>query len=183
LKKIAAILLLSIHLFDLGGYLLVHQYLIYRSDRFFNEQTAKNLYNKLDLVDVKIPISLPGIRSWKSYEPISGQIRFHNNAYNYIQMRVTRDTLFLKCVPNYRATKLNAQNIIHADPINDVPVPKKEHVPNTSGLFMDMFCFTAINNIMLIAPVIALPKLNFFSLHPIVDRHIDIPKQPPKYIC
>lgn len=177
-------MLLSVHLFDLGGYLLMHQYLNYRSARFFNEQASKNLYNRHELVEVKIPVSLPGIRDWKSYERISGQIRFKNNSYNYVQMRMTGDTLFLKCVPNYEATTLNAENVIHADPIKDAPVPKKDQVPSSGAIFMGMFCFSAINHhAMLIPPVISLPKLTGFYPQPIIDRHIDIPKQPPRHLC
>jgi hypothetical protein len=182
LKKIAAILLLSVYLFDLGGYLAVHRYMEYRSDRFFEKQTAKGMYNRNDLVDIAIPVSMPGIHDWKNFEPISGCIRFDSKAYNYVAMKITTHTLFLKCVPDYKTTRLNTLNILSASPIKDVPVPKKEHVPYAGSRFGHGFSF-AFRNVVLKAPVISLTQHTATYLQKLIHRHTDIPKQPPKQFC
>ena len=182
MKKAAAIFLLMIYLFDVGAYLVMHQYMVYRSDHFFEEQIEKNFYNKNDLVEVAIPVSMPGIHDWAGYERISGQIRFKDNAYNYVQMKITSHMLYLKCVPDYKTTRLNDNNVIDAGPIKDVPVPKKEHVPYTGALFMNGFGFT-FQDIILKSPVIRLTQYTTPYLQLLIDRHIDIPKQPPKQAC
>ncbi len=75
MKKLLAILLLLIHLFNIGGQLAFHEYLVYQSDKFFNEQISENHYNIDDLTEICIPVNMPGITDWKSYENLSGSVQ------------------------------------------------------------------------------------------------------------
>ena len=129
MRKLAAIVLLSVHLFNLAGYYALYQYFTYKSDKVMNEHIAKNQYNVNDLVEVKIPVSLPYVTSWKNYEDVSGQVQFKNNCYNYVKLKLTADTMYVKCIPNYEKTRLISANVINAKQIGDVPVNKHENVP------------------------------------------------------
>ncbi|WCT11596.1 hypothetical protein [Mucilaginibacter jinjuensis] len=130
MKKLFAIILLSIHLLNIGGQLAVYQYLRFKSDLFYNEQVGKNKYNIKDVTEISIPVNLPNITEWAAYENISGQIKFNNVSYNYVKMRMTRHAMYLICVPNYSTTHLSNNNIIDARQAKQVPpVSKKEHVP------------------------------------------------------
>ena len=129
MKKLIAITLLTIHLFNIGGQLAFHQYLVYQSDKLFDEEINKNHYNTNDLTEVRIPVNMPGISDWSGYENLSGQVKFANASYNYVKLKMTRNAIYLMCVPNYETTHLNSDNIIYAGQIKDIPVPKKEHVP------------------------------------------------------
>jgi hypothetical protein len=182
LRRIIAILLLSIHLYNLGGYITLHQYLSYCSEKLFNQQAAKGLYNSKDLEEVQVPVNLPGIRDWVKYENISGQIRFGDNAYNYVQMRVTSYVLFLKCIPNYKATRLNTQNILHATPIKDIPVSQKEHVPYAGILLLNALDVNFVNAVFE-PPVTMVAPANFAYYQQETDHYIILPKQPPKFVC
>ncbi|MFI5137416.1 MAG: hypothetical protein ACHQIM_06285 [Sphingobacteriales bacterium] len=182
MKKITAIFLLFILLFDICGYMALRQYMVYRADRFFNQQTAKNLYNKDDLVEVQIPVNLPGMHDWSGYEHISGQIRFQDMSYNYVQMKITSHILYLKCVPDYETTQLTAQNIINATPIKNMPVPKKDHVPFVRAQFLNTLNFT-FNQTIIKAPVIDIIPQTADYNQPLINRCIDIPKQPPRPFC
>jgi hypothetical protein len=129
MKKLIAIMLLFIHVFNIGGQLVFHEYLVYQSDKLFNEEINKNHYNTDDLTEIKIPANMPGIHDWHGYENLDGQVRFANSSYNYVKMKLTRDTIYLMCIPNYETTHLYDQNVIYAGQIKDIPVPKKDHVP------------------------------------------------------
>lgn len=107
----------------------MHWYLVYQSDRLFNEQVSQGKYNVNDLVEVKIPVHMPTIQDWKDYTYINGQVQFQNNCYNYVKLKMTRDTIYLVCIPNYTTTRLADHNVIDARQIPDIPVSKKEHVP------------------------------------------------------
>lgn len=72
---------------------------------------------------------MPTIEDWKDYAAISGQVQFQNNNYNYVKLRMTKDTMYLLCIPNYKKTRLINQNIITAQKIADIPNAKKDHVP------------------------------------------------------
>jgi hypothetical protein len=107
----------------------LYAYRVYQSDKFFNEQISMNKYSLDDLVSVKIPVHMPTIQDGKEYIYISGQIQFKSISYNYVKLKMTRDTIFLMCVPNYKTTRLYRQNIIDARKIADIPFNKKGHVP------------------------------------------------------
>ncbi len=122
-------MLLAILLFNIGGPLAFHEYLVYQSDKLFNEQISENHYSIDDLAEIKVPANMPGITDWKNYENLSGRIQFGNTAYNYVKIRMTRNAIYLVCIPNYATTHLSDRNIIYARQVPDIPVPKKEHVP------------------------------------------------------
>jgi hypothetical protein len=182
LRRIFAMLLLTSYLYDLGGYMGLRQYLVYQSDRFYDEQTQKGLYNIFDVSEIKVPFHSPGITDWKDYKQISGSVRFQRAAYNYVAILKTRDTLHLLCVPNYQTTRLATHNVISIPYLKDVPVPKKEHVPQIDTLLTHSFIFAFHYN-AISPPVIGFIKNSTAYNDMLIHRHIDIPKQPPKNNC
>jgi len=182
LKKLIAITLLVSHLFSTGGYVAFYKYLEYRSDVFFNEQTAQNKYNKNDLVEVKIPIDMPNMADWNAYENVSGTVQFAEASYNYVKMKMTKHAVYLMCVPNYETTIYSTTNVIVAKDIKDIPVPKKSHVPflklnlnEKEAFFFQQFAFSI--------PVIYIKTSVFHPSVDLLSAPLRIPEQPPKSNC
>jgi len=113
----------------MGGYALFYQYFIHQSD----EQLVKQIYdNKIDdkkLVEIKIASHLPIMQDWDQYQEVVGQIQVKGAYYNYVRMRMTRDTMYLMCVANTNKTRLEAAKVVTTKEINDVPLSKKGHDP------------------------------------------------------
>ncbi|MGN6396809.1 MAG: hypothetical protein ACTHMI_14660 [Mucilaginibacter sp.] len=182
MKKLIAITLLVSHLFSTGGYVAFYKYLQYRSEVFFNEQTAQNKYNKNDLVEVKIPIDVPVINDWTAYENVSGTVQFEEASYNYVKMKMTRHAIYLMCVPNYETTIYSTSNVIVAKNIKDIPVPKKNHVPflklnlnEKAQFFFQQFSFNI--------PVRYLSINILQRSDDLLSAPLQIPEQPPKFSC
>src|ERR1700761_8764985 len=97
--------MLALLMFNMGGYMFFFQYLIYRSDISINEQINNNRYKSTDLVEIKIPVKL-NIQDWSEYEVISGQVKLKDTTYNYAELKMTRDTMYLKCIPNHEKGRL-----------------------------------------------------------------------------
>jgi hypothetical protein len=129
MKRIIAITLLLIHLFYIGGQLAFHEYMVYKSDKFYNTQISENHYNINDLTEIRIPLAMPFATDWSNFETLNGSVQFKNTSYNYVKIKVTKTAIYLLCIPNYATTHLSEQNIIYARQIPDIPVPKKDHVP------------------------------------------------------
>lgn len=117
--------------------MVLFQYFIHQSNKFNEQQISKNLYKKSDLVEIKIPVNLPEITNWGTYKRISGAIQLQENWYNYVKLKITRDTLFVMCVPNYKTTRLTKANIIYAREVNEAPLnAKKQAIPlKNIGMF------------------------------------------------
>lgn len=182
LKKLVALMLLSIHLLNVGGHVALHQFLVYKSNRYFTEQTSKGLYNVNDLTEVVIPANMPGITDWKNYENIHGQIQFGSNCYNYQKMRVTRHAIYLMCTPNYATTRLADKNIINAKDVKENPVPQKEHVPFGKITIQDNLNFTFVH-FEFSCPIKYTQQIVVHPAQQLIPAHQDIPEQPPKAVC
>lgn len=129
MKKIFAIAMLLVLVFNMGGYMLLFQYFIKQSDNIANEQISRGLYKSSELVELKIPVRMPYVQEQRQYENISGHIELNGNSYNYVAMRMTRDTMFVKCIPNYEKTRLVSEKVIMGKEISDLPLSKKSNVP------------------------------------------------------
>ncbi len=122
--------MLLLLLFNTGGYQLLFQYLIYEADTSVDRQINTNSYRPNDLQLVKIPVHL-NIVDWDDFKPISGEIKINNNYYNYAQLKMTRDTLYMLCLRNTDHSRLQNAGRAYAKDVNDSPQTKHSH--NSSG--------------------------------------------------
>lgn len=182
MRKLVAIYLIITLLYNFAGPLIIRQYLAYRTEKHFNEQTSKGLYYLGDLTEVVIPVELPGIADWVDYEDISGQIQFQNNRYNYVKMKLTQHAMYLLCVPNYEETRLNSQNIISAKKVKEVPVPKKDHTPTFKVTLLGEFQLAA-QDFCFIAPIKSNKAPLGRSVESLFKNDLDVPDRPPQNFC
>lgn len=160
----------------------MYQCLIHRSDTFAESQISKGLYNVKELVEIKIPVNMPGIQNWQEFEPVSGQVQLNGASYNYVKLRVTTDTLFVMCIPNYKTTRLIKDNIIYARQVSDVPLNKKGSTSNMKQLSIDKYNHL-VYEYYIEPPAVLLKSVNrhfAVSLPPALPAQVD---QPPKIIC
>ena len=129
LKRLFAILLLCVHLFYIGGYSLFFQYYIHQADVQMVKKIYSNKINDAKLIEIKIPVHFPTIVDWDDYADIAGQIQLKDAYYNYVRLKMTRDTMYIVCLPNTVKTHLVNANIITAKEISDVPLNKDSHNP------------------------------------------------------
>ncbi|WP_377114565.1 hypothetical protein [Mucilaginibacter litoreus] len=125
MRKLLAILLLSVHLFNAGGYTLIFEYFIHRSEQQIVKEIYENKVDATQLVQIKVPVHNPGMHDWPDYERIQGQIQLKNGFYNYVGVKMTRDTMYLVCVANEVKNKLFNANTIIAKNVSDAPLSKK----------------------------------------------------------
>ncbi|MEO8171851.1 MAG: hypothetical protein ABI581_02165 [Sediminibacterium sp.] len=100
MKRIAAILLLGILLFNFGGYRLFTNYLENRADSKLVAKLDQNDYNDAELISIKVAANLPYLANSETYERIDGEINIKGITYNYVKRRLYNDSLELLCIPN-----------------------------------------------------------------------------------
>jgi hypothetical protein len=177
LKRLIAIMLLFIHLFNIGGQLAFYQYAVYQTEKIFNEQIGKNRYNVNDLTEIKIPVNMPNATDWQNYQSLSGQVQFKDASYNYVRIKITRTAIYLVCIPNYAATHLTDQNVICAKQIKDIPVPRKEHV-QFGKITMMSYHYNAVSY-MFSNPVTVFKKKPYYNFSIFLNCLIKGTGQPP----
>jgi hypothetical protein len=106
MRKILAILLLGVHLFNLGGYRLVFSNLESKMGTQMVAKLDRSDYDDKDLIEVKVPVNLPYQTNWQDFERYDGEIQIAGVHYNYVKRKLQNDTLILMCIPNTDKMKL-----------------------------------------------------------------------------
>jgi hypothetical protein len=171
--------MLSLLLFNLGGYMLLFHFFIYRSDSSILSRINNNRYKSTELVQVKIPVHL-AIEDWTEFEPISGQVQLKDNSYNYAELKLTRDTMYLMCIPNHDKTRLVNANIIYAKQVSDIPMNKKSHLPLLKKSISESEYQYSIIDYQAFIPAKNSKAGHEDAFSDIVKTSIDVPGQPPE---
>jgi hypothetical protein len=107
LKKISAILLLAILLFYTAGYRMLFSIMENNASAKLEKQINSGKYNEDELVEVRIPLSMP-YYSDKEFESVSGETDWNGNHYQYVKRKVEGNTLVLLCLPNFEKNTIAA---------------------------------------------------------------------------
>ncbi len=106
MKKVFAILLLLIFIFNLFGYKLYVSYLVENANNNLENSLDKNEYLETDLLTIKIPINLPYYTNSDIFTRAYGEIEIKNILYKYVKTRIFNDSLEMLCIPNTIKQKL-----------------------------------------------------------------------------
>ena len=100
MKKIAAILLISLLLFNWYGYRFFISYLQQKADGQLEARLDVNDYNEAELLEIRIPLNMPYQNNSSSFERHYGEINLDGKVYTYVKRKVEDGYLVLKCIPN-----------------------------------------------------------------------------------
>lgn len=120
LKKIAAIFLISILLFNIVGYKLVFSYLEKNATSRLEEKIDAGQYDESQLIEIKIALQLPYYNDSK-YQACYGEIEFNGEHYRYVKRKVSENTLYLLCLPHKEKDNIAAVKTDFVKAVNDIP--------------------------------------------------------------
>jgi hypothetical protein len=123
-KKLFAILFLSVHFFYVCGYQLFFSAAENAANKQMIAALDKNKYNENELIQIKCALNTPYIFNSTSYERCDGQIELNGIQYNYVKRMVRNDTLYLYCIPNNQKTELDNTKNQFAKQNSDNPSSK-----------------------------------------------------------
>ncbi|THU41581.1 hypothetical protein FAM09_05650 [Niastella caeni] len=106
MKRAAAILLLSIFLFNWFGYRLLSDYLQDRADIQLESQLDQDQYNEASLIEIRVPLNMPYQNISSDFERYDGEITFNGIHYKYVKRKVANGELVLLCLPNENRMRL-----------------------------------------------------------------------------
>ena len=120
LKKIAAILLLALMVFNLAGYRWLLSAIEKRATARLEQKIAASQYTEDQLVEIRIPLNMPYYAD-KDFENVYGETDFNGEHYRYVKRKVSGNTLYLLCIPNKEKTNIVKASNDFARAVNDVP--------------------------------------------------------------
>ncbi|MBU3744617.1 MAG: hypothetical protein FGM61_08750 [Sediminibacterium sp.] len=119
MKKLVAISLLLILLFNWGGYRLLSNWMASHAQAQFQSVLDEEQYNEADLLHIKVPATLPYGVSNAQFEKVEGSIEMNGVSYSYVKRRFYQDTLELLCLPNIQTTQIKNARDAFAQLAND----------------------------------------------------------------
>ena len=106
MKKLAAILLIALFIFNLFGYRILYYFAQQESDINLEKAFDKDQYSEEDLITIKIPISVPYQVERKDFERFDGEIKLNGKIYKYVKRKVCDGNLVLLCLPDHNKMRL-----------------------------------------------------------------------------
>jgi hypothetical protein len=147
------------------------------------KQIFDNKIDETKLMELKIPVHFPTMTDWTEYAVIEGQIQLKDAYYNYIRLKMTRDTMYFICIPNTAKTRLVQANIVTAKEISDVPLTKKGHDASVKKVntLSEYNLKTFRYNYSGVAKLLPSESMQPGSLK-LCKPYIDSPGKPPNFI-
>jgi hypothetical protein len=130
-KKLAAILLTGMLLYNVVGYRAVFSWLEQHSYKSLNQQIDNKNYEEESLITIKLPIDqLPYYTNSPIFERTNGTVTVYGTTYQYVERRIYNDSLEMRCLANPLATTLTNARDLFFQLVNDVQeAPGKANSP------------------------------------------------------
>lgn len=100
MRKLAAILLLGVFVFNLFGYKLLVSFMVKNANQTLEAAIDKNKYSESELITIKKPINLPYYNNSKDFTRSYGEVEMNGVLYQYVKSRIYNDSLEMLCIPN-----------------------------------------------------------------------------------
>lgn len=102
LKKITAISLLLLFIFNFIGYKFWFDYQQQKAGKEMNVSIDKHQYNEDELITLQIPITVPYQTEFQDYERVEGEINIDGIIYKYVKRKIENGQIILKCLPDHQ---------------------------------------------------------------------------------
>jgi hypothetical protein len=180
LKKLAAILLLCLFAFNWFGYRLFMDVLEQQANKTFQAKLDKDQYETAGLIEVRIPLNLPYVSNWSSFERYEGQTEINGVHYNYVKRRLINDTLILLCISNDTRNELRTAKTDIFKQVNDLQTPnKKTNSSSDPGLKYPLNDYLLNENTQLVLMQVQLPAHHALYLNHFSSLLHLVQEQPP----
>jgi len=127
LRKLAAILLGGLFLFNWVGYRALHEYLQDRATRQLQAKLDKSEYRPDQLLHIKVPTThLSYFNQSAEFEHIEGRIDVEGVPYQFVGRRILNDSAEYLCIPNTVIQRLKTNSNIYFSLVNDLQ-PSPQH--------------------------------------------------------
>jgi hypothetical protein len=185
-KKLSAILLIALFLFNLYGYRLVFNYAQQQSDATVEASLDKNDFDESELVTITVPVSVPYQNNQQDFERIDGELKLNGKIYKYVKRKLSDGQLILKCLPDHKKMQLESAKDEFFKYANDLVQNNQSKKSDHSkfGVFKNLIgeydhvpyqIITASSNVSVI-----LYNKNYLAYFPSMPHFS--PDQPPEFL-
>lgn len=129
MRHAVTILLLVIHVFNMGAYRFVFSQMEERSSVQLIQKLDRDEYDESQLVEMRVPLQLPYQTNSPEFERYNGEIEIEGVHYNYVKRKIWNDTLIVLCIPNHSRMQLNSAKDQFFSLVNDLDQEGSKETP------------------------------------------------------
>jgi len=186
LKKLVAILLLVVFLFNLVGY----RGWFYLAEQQWETQLQnaldKEQYNEADLITIRAPLLLPYVTDTREFQRTDGEVNVNGKIYHYLKSKIEKGEYVLMCLPDHNKQQLEKAKQDFFKDANDLLQngSSKKSGGSKSGLFKNLLSEYNCNNLSFNHPVVGNfgRNYNIHSVGNLPSSPPPSPFQPPELI-
>jgi hypothetical protein len=183
LRKITAILLLVILVFNWWGYRFFSDFLEHQADVQLEARIENNDYKADQLIEIRIPLNLPYQANWQSFERFDGEIDLDGVHYKYVKRKIYNDSLVLLCLPNEAKQNIEKAKDNYFKIVNDIDARSQKKSDQNNVGFKNIFSEFFVNHAPgLIAGYEYVSTKHFVAKAPFLSTNLhNTPDQPPEF--
>ena len=106
MKKLTAIFLLVIFLFNLVGYRGWFYVAETQWETQLQNELDKEQYNEADLITIRAPLQLPYVTDTREFQRTDGEVIVDGKIYRYVKSKIENGEYVLLCLPDHNKQKL-----------------------------------------------------------------------------
>ena len=100
LRKTAAIFLMLVLLFNIGGYRVAIHFVQEQADLELEFRLDQSDYEESQLIEIEVALNMPYQERFTEFERHYGEIEIDGKAYTYVKRKIQGDKVIFKCIPN-----------------------------------------------------------------------------------
>ncbi|RYZ33092.1 MAG: hypothetical protein EOP49_36440, partial [Sphingobacteriales bacterium] len=139
MKKIVAILLITILAFNWYGYRIVTSLLADKADEKLVARLDREDYDESQLIEVKVALNMPYQNEQSEFERHYGEMEIDGKYYTYVKRKVENGYLILKCIPNGDKEKIKSAGDDFFKMTNGLEGSQPDKKQSNSGSFAKNF--------------------------------------------
>lgn len=180
MKKGLAIIFLMVFLFNVGGYYVVFWGLRFHTDQQLSDRVKANLYGADEIVELRIPVTLPYPIQDQGFQPVDGRFEHQGEHFKLIKHKFENDTLYVVCIRDLETRRLvnTMRNYVEMANGFDGNAPNQQALNYLSKLIKDFCSHEAMNivcqySLLSVDPFFELPQA-------LTDPALPVHAPPPR---
>jgi len=183
LKKLSAIILMLILLFNITGYRVWFYYAEHKANLAMESRLDNDQYNENELVSITIPLDNPYQLEQVNYQRINGEINFQGKNFKYVKRKVSEGKLILLCIPDVRKMVIKKAGTDYGNAVNDLNGNNKNSSrsglqKNFSGNDYTSETFQLVTSGF---PELRTSTLSEFANSKLASAQVPAPGKPPRH--
>lgn len=108
MKRLTALFLTMLFLFNLAGYRLFFHYIQKKADVQYELSLDNKFYDESQMITLKVDLDMPYLAENTAFERVDGEISVDGKMFKYVKRKIHNGQLVLLCLPDEKKTKLRS---------------------------------------------------------------------------